>query len=113
MRQAGVIAAAGIVALTEMRELIGADHVNARALAEGMARLPGVELDPALVETNILFMRVTAMPAAAFEAALEAEGVRTLATGVDQCRFVCHHDVDREDVERALEVMAAVLPGVN
>ncbi len=109
MRQVGVIAAAGIVALSEMRSRIGQDHENARALAEGMARLPGIELDPAVVETNIIFVKVTAMEAAKFEEILRAEKIWMLATGDDQCRFVLHADVDREDVDRALAVMADVL----
>ena len=109
MRQVGVIAAAGIVAIEEMRSRIGQDHENARALAEGMARLPGIELDPALVETNIVFIKVTAMEPSKFEDILRERAVWMLATGADECRFVLHADVDREDVDRALTVMADVL----
>jgi threonine aldolase len=111
MRQVGVLAAAGIVAVTAMRDRLGEDHENARALAAGMAGLPGLELDPALVETNIIFVRVTGMPARAFADRLGSKQVLTLALGEAECRFVLHADVDGEDVERAVAAMGEVLPG--
>ncbi len=111
MRQVGILAAAGIHALAEMRGRIGDDHEHARVLAEGMARLPGLELDPAAVETNIIFVKVTAMPPQEFVDRLHADNIWTLALGAEECRFVLHCDVDREDVDRALAVMADVLPG--
>ena len=109
MRQVGILAAAGILAIDTMRERLPEDHANARALAEGMAGLPGLRVDLATVETNIVFTKVEGMPAAAFEERLAAEGVLTLATGADECRFVTHADVDREDIDRALEAVSRVL----
>ncbi|MHC4472633.1 MAG: threonine aldolase family protein [Planctomycetota bacterium] len=105
MRQSGVIAAAGIVALETMRDRIPEDHANARRLAEGLAAIPGIEVSLEHVETNILFARVLACPAEALVERLAAESILTLATGADQCRFVTHADVDAEDVERALGVL--------
>jgi len=105
MRQSGVLAAAGLVALETMRERIPEDHANARRLAEGMAGAGGFEVDLEVVETNILFVRTRSRPAAEVVAALAARGVRALATGERQIRFVTHADVDGEDVERALGVL--------
>ena len=73
MRQSGIIAAAGLYALDHHVERLADDHARARRLAEGLAALPGVELDPATVETNIVIFAVP--DAAAFTAALAAEDV--------------------------------------
>jgi threonine aldolase len=92
-----------------MRGRLAKDHENARRLAEGMAELPGLSVDVDAVETNILFVTVEGTTPAEFSAALEAEGVLTLSTGPDQCRFVTHADVDAEDVDRALAAMRSFL----
>ncbi|MEN8150717.1 MAG: GntG family PLP-dependent aldolase [Planctomycetota bacterium] len=105
MRQSGILAAAGLVAVDGMRDRLAEDHANARRLAEGMAELPGLSVDLDAVETNILFVTIEGRSPAEFAAALEAEGVRVLDTGPDQCRFVTHADVDREDVDRAISVL--------
>jgi threonine aldolase len=109
MRQVGILAAAGLVAVTEMRERLVEDHLNARLLAEGMARLPGLDLSPEEVVTNIIFIRSTRLAAREFVARLAEERVLALAMGENQCRLVTHHDVDREDVERALAAMGRIL----
>ena len=109
MRQAGVIAAAGIVAVASGRERLVDDHRNAKRLALGMAELPGLAIEPEHVETNILFVTVRSMPAADLEAALASRGILMFATSADKCRFVTHRDVDYEDVDRALGALAAAL----
>jgi threonine aldolase len=106
MRQSGVLAAAGLVAIGEMRDRIPEDHANARRLAEGLTRLDGLEVDAAEVETNILFVRTVSRKAEEVVFALGAEGVLALATGEDRIRFVTHPDVDAEDVDRALDALA-------
>jgi threonine aldolase len=111
MRQSGVLAAAGIVALTRMRDRLGEDHENARMLAEGMAAVPGLEVDLDRVETNIFFVDTPGLAAADLVEILEERGVRTLATGERRCRFVTHADVDSEDVDRALAVIREIVPG--
>jgi threonine aldolase len=100
MRQAGILAAAGLHALDHHVDRLAEDHVRARRLAEGLAELPGVGLDPATVETNIV---IAAVPdPAAFCAALEADGVLAGPAGPGNVRFVTHLDVDDAGIEGAL-----------
>jgi threonine aldolase len=106
MRQAGVIAAAGLVAMRNMVERLADDHRRAARLAQAVAdRWPDAGLDPADVTTNIVIFR-HADPAALL-AHLEGEGVRagTIAPGV--VRLVTHHDVDDEGIERAIKALAS------
>ena len=113
MRQAGVLAAAGLVALREGPSRLAEDHANAALLATALAALPGIEIDPASVRTNIVVCRVTprlfggAAPpeglAAAVLARLRAAGVLA-GPGVshDQVRMVTHRDAGRARVEQAI-----------
>lgn len=111
MRQAGVIAAAGILALTEMVERLAEDHVNARRLAEGLAAVPGLAIDPGSVRTNIVYFRVDrpGLGAADLTQKLGQEGVRMLPTGPNTVRAVTHYEVGAGDIERALEVVAKAM----
>lgn len=117
MRQVGVLAAAGIVALTRMVERLAEDHERARRLAWGLAQLPGVELDPAGVRTNIVVATLTAPshpelpPAAAFVAGMRERGVLCGAFGPRQVRLVTHYEIGDADVEAALAAAAGVLRG--
>ncbi|MBA2506540.1 MAG: low specificity L-threonine aldolase [Thermoleophilaceae bacterium] len=104
LRQAGIIAAAGLFALDNNVERLAEDHANARALAEGLAALPGVSVDPAEVETNIVIFEVEDGPAWAHSA--EEKGVELLALDATHVRAVTHMDVSREDIDRALELLA-------
>jgi threonine aldolase len=105
MRQAGVIAAAGLYALDHHVERLAEDHANARALAVGLAEIPGVTIDPATVDTNIVVFGVSD-PAGFCERMLEA-GVRVGALDAQRVRAVTHLDVDRAGIERALEAARA------
>ena len=107
MRQSGIVAAAGLYALDHHVERLADDHTRARRLAEGLAGLPGVGLDPATVETNIVIFSVPDAPA--FCAALEREGVGMLPVGPDRVRAVTHLDVDDDGIERALQAARAAL----
>jgi threonine aldolase len=110
MRQAGIIAAGGIFALRHHVNRLAEDHVNARRLAEGLATLPGVVLDPASVETNIVIFDLNgAMDATLAVATLRARGVRMGAMGPRTVRAVTHLDVNAQQIERALEAAASVL----
>ena len=109
MRQAGILAAAGLYALDHHVERLAEDHENARVLAEGLSEIDGVELDPTCVETNIVVFDVP--DAAGFCAALEHSGVRMGALGTRRVRAVTHLDVDRAGVERAIEAARAALGG--
>jgi threonine aldolase len=110
MRQAGVLAAAGLVALEETPPRLEEDHANARRLAEGVAELPGVRIDPERVQTNIVIFDVAETGLAADDicARLRSEhGV--LASGFGTAiRAVTHYDVSRADIERALEALRGV-----
>jgi threonine aldolase len=107
MRQAGILAAAGLHALDDHVERLADDHENARVLAEGLAGIGGVELDPSVVETNIVVFGVP--DAAAFCAALDREGVKMYAIGPQRVRAVTHLDVDRAGIERAITAARTAL----
>ncbi len=108
LRQAGIVAAGGLYALDHHVERLSDDHARARRLAEGLAALPGVTLDPATVETNIIVFGVD--DARGFAARMEAEhGVRMGALGAGRARAVTHLDVDDDGVDRALAAARAVL----
>jgi threonine aldolase len=111
MRQAGVLAAAGLIALEEGPLQLPADHANARFLAEALAEIPGIGINPAKVVTNILFFDVTGTAWAAKEvsARLAAQGVLANAVSETAIRMVTHRDVDRAGCERAIQVLRAVL----
>ena len=76
MRQAGIIAAAGVYALENMVERLAEDHDNAQRLAKGMASIPGLEIDPERVRTNILFCHVDQAHSAELASLIEAEGIK-------------------------------------
>jgi len=111
MRQVGVLAAAGLVALEESPKRLHIDHANAKFLAQGLAEIPGIKIDPEKVVTNILFLDVSGTGLASFEISkrLAAQGV--LANGVtpETMRMVTHYDVDRVGCERALQVLREIL----
>lgn len=106
MRQSGLLAAAALYALDHHMERVAEDHANARRLAEGIAALPGILLDPTSVETNIVIFEIEAAlgTAADFVARLREHGVWLFATGPNKARAVTHLDVSREQIERALGV---------
>ena len=107
MRQAGIIAAAGLYALEHHVERLADDHRRARRLADGLAQLPGVTIDPAAVETNIVIFEID--DARAFSRSLAQEGVRIAPFGTRTLRAVTHLDVDDEAIERALAAAARAL----
>ena len=109
MRQSGVLAAAAIYALDHHRERLADDHANAKRLALGLADVPGLELDPNDVETNMVFFDVA--PSLPFDAAglcarLRTLGVLALPTAPRRVRMVCHLDVSREMIDRAVRLVA-------
>lgn len=112
MRQAGVIAAAGVVALERMVDRLAEDHAHARLLAEGLARLPGVRVDLDTVQTNIVMVRVEGAAARARTDELVrgclARKVKVHAAGPDRIRCVTHKDVDAGDVQRAVEAFREI-----
>ncbi|HTZ74574.1 MAG TPA: GntG family PLP-dependent aldolase [Candidatus Aquilonibacter sp.] len=113
MRQAGVLAAAGLVALEESPKRLHCDHENARRLAEGLAGIKGVTVDPAEVVTNIVIFDVRAAGKTAAEASADLRSRDVLAnpTGKYTIRMVTHCDVDRAGIDRAIAEMASALRG--
>jgi len=110
MRQAGIVAAAGIYALERHVDRLADDHVNARLLAEGLAELPGIVLDPANVETNIVVFNIEGLTAPEFaDRMLTGFGIRFTTLGPHTLRAVTHLDVAKDGIEEALAAAVAVL----
>jgi threonine aldolase len=107
MRQAGVLAAAGLIALEEMSQRLAEDHANARLLAEAVAAVDGVEIDLEDVQTNIV---IFGWPdAAGFCTKLKTKGVLASAITPEKVRFVTHFDVTREQCEQAAKAAVEIL----
>jgi threonine aldolase len=112
MRQAGIIAAAGLVALEEVLPKIGEDNRRAHDLAVGLSSLPAVVLDPSTVETNIVFFSLeedTRLSASDLASRLAGEGVLCHPLGGDSIRMVTHYHIDDDDIARTVEITAKVL----
>jgi threonine aldolase len=108
MRQAGVLAAAGLIALEEMPARLHEDHANAKFLAEGLARIPGIQIAPESVATNIVVFDVggAGLTPSQISAQLRERGVLINGINERQMRAVTHYDVDRPACARALELVA-------
>ncbi|KKN23491.1 hypothetical protein LCGC14_0904480 [marine sediment metagenome] len=110
MRQAGIIAAGAIYALENNRDRIADDHANAKRLAEGLAEIDGIEIDPATVETNLVYFRVTTIPAADLVEGLDAEGIALLG-GNGSLRAVPNMMTSRDDIDTTLKAVAKIMKG--
>ncbi|MBA4123357.1 MAG: low specificity L-threonine aldolase [Acidobacteria bacterium] len=110
MRQVGVLAAAGLIALTETPKILHRDNENAKRLAEGVANLKGVSIDAEKVATNILIFDVTSENISASEicARLKEQGILASAFG-NSIRMVTHYDVSREDIEKTLQILSSII----
>jgi threonine aldolase len=115
MRQVGVLAAAGLIALEQMPARLSEDHANARFLAEALGALPGVRTRPERVQTNILMIDVvdTRLSPAEVSARLKTAGVMMNPAGPRILRAVTHYDVSRVDCERAVEIFASTVASEN
>jgi threonine aldolase len=111
MRQVGVLAAAGLVALEEGPKLLPEDHENARLLAQGLAEIPGIQIDPKKVQTNIVIFDVgqTRLGAPQFVEKLNQREVLTGAVDATRIRVVTHRDVSRDDCEQAVRIIGEVV----
>jgi len=109
MRQTGVLAAAGVVALDTMVDRLADDHANARTLAEGLAELRGVTCDLSRVQTNIVYFDVAGMTGLAFEDECRKHDLLGGATAEHRVRFVTHNGITAQDVQAALKVCEEVL----
>ena len=110
MRQAGVLAAAGLIALEESPSRLKQDHENAKFLAQKIAELPGIQIEPDAVRTNIVIFDISGLGASTGELSreLKARGILANGVGGTRMRMVTHQDVSREDCQQALEILAQV-----
>ncbi len=114
MRQAGILAAAGIVALETMVDCLADDHVRARRLADGLRLIPGIELDPAVPLSNMVFANLTgdvSLSAAQVAERLRVQGVKIGAVGPKRFRMVTHYWIDDAGIERTISGFKSVLSG--
>ncbi len=113
MRQAGLLAGAALYAVEHNVERLAEDHANARLLAEALAEMPGISIDPATVETNIVIFEIDPAlgTSGEFASRLDALGVRMLPEMPTRVRAVTHLDVSREQIEQAIAVLRQVTAG--
>ena len=102
MRQAGFLAAAGIIALETMVERLADDHSNAKRLALGLSAIPGISIDPDRVHTNLVFFDIEKSDKGALAKQLENLGIRGGSSG-SRWRFVTHYGITSDDIDYALE----------
>lgn len=107
MRQAGIIAAAGIVALEQMADRLAEDHANARRLAEGIAKIPGICIDPEKVLTNIIYFDLnSAHPTPdEFMTSLGEKGIKLLHTGRSRFRMITHYGICSAEIDQTLAAL--------
>jgi threonine aldolase len=111
MRQSGILAAAGLIALEQMPWRLHEDHENAKWIAERLAKIPGISLDPENVRTNIIVFDIagTGLPFAELSAQLKAKGLWISSAGGTRARIVTNLNVSRTDCETAMHVMEETL----
>ncbi|HEX6349546.1 MAG TPA: GntG family PLP-dependent aldolase [Candidatus Dormibacteraeota bacterium] len=109
-REAGVLAAAGLMALEQGVDQLATDHAHARTLAEGLSELPGIRIDLDRVQSNLVIFELTSMPAEDFLKACAERGLKG-GGGNGRVRFVTRLGITAQDVQRALEVCTEVLAG--
>ena len=105
MRQSGIVAAAGIVALDSMVERLADDHANARKLAIGLDKIDQISVDPEKIDTNLVFINVSAENDKDIAVELDHRGIRVGARDGGLWRLVTHNDISTDDVEYALEII--------
>lgn len=111
MRQAGILAAAGIVALERMVDRLSEDHENARLLADGISTIPGLATEPRRVQSNIVYIDLldANFTDDEFIAQLQNQGVKLSHTGPARFRMVTHHGIGRDDIEAVIAVLSRVM----
>jgi threonine aldolase len=115
MRQAGVLAAAGLIALEKMPAQLAADHANAQLLAQGLSQIPGITIDAEAVATNIVIFDVSelGMDGASFSNCLKRRGVLANPISATQVRLVTHYDVSEAACQEALAIIAELSSGTS
>ena len=111
MRQAGILAAAGMVALDTMIDRLADDHTNAKTLAEGLAGIDGIDIDMDSVQTNMVYLTLTAAAVSdetLLSAAMEKD-VQFLAVAPRTFRMGTHHEIKRSDIDTTLEIIREIV----
>jgi threonine aldolase len=111
MRQVGVIAAAGLVALVDSPALLATDHANAKFLAHSLAEIPGIQIEPEKVTTNIIIFDIsrTGFDTGEFSRLLHQRGILANGINMRQMRMLTHYDVSREDCQRAIHIIQDIV----
>jgi threonine aldolase len=111
MRQCGIIAAAGITALEEMTDRIADDHANAQHLAQGIANIPGLSIEPERVQTNIVYFDIVSRQIKAEElvSLLGNKGIKVLKLGPSRFRAVTHYGINSEDIDLTLTAISEIM----
>jgi threonine aldolase len=110
MRQVGILAAAGLIALEESPKRLHVDHENARLLADGVANLRGVSIDAERVQTNIVIFDVSQTGKTSLDIVAELKEQEILAIPFgNSIRMVTHYDVSREDIEKTLQILRSII----
>jgi len=114
MRQAGIIAAAGITALEEMVDRLAEDHKNARRLAEGIAAIGGLSIDPERVQTDIVYFELASDRLTADELVTELgkKGIKILCVGPSRFRAVTHYGITAEDIDLTVKALGEIMKEV-
>ena len=108
MRQAGIIAAGALYALNHNRARLVEDHEHAQMIAQGIAQLPGIEIDPSTVETNIVRFKVTSVSGGEFATRLHEKGLHVLPSGADGIRIIPYLNISRGEIEQAIAIIKSV-----
>jgi threonine aldolase len=111
MRQAGIIAAAGIVALDQMIERLADDHRNAKRLAQGISQIEGLSIEPARIRSNILYFKLTceSIGSEQFLKVLAEKGIRFLSTAKSTFRMVTHYGIEPDDIETTISALSQTM----
>jgi len=109
MRQVGVIAAAGIIALEQMVDRLEQDHIRLKRLIENIAHLDGIEVEPEWVETNIAIIKLNSIDSDSFLERLAEKKILALPIDQEMVRLVTHKDIDDQDIDRAVQAISQIL----
>ena len=115
MRQAGIIAAPGIIALEEMIDRLEEDHKNARRLAEGLAKIDGIKIDLKRIQTNIICYDVSNIGVSAefFVKKLQKNGILALSLSENSIRMVTHRWIEKENIEKTIEIIKKISSNIH
>tara|TARA_B100001142_G_C14335625_1_gene655771 strand:+ start:1458 stop:2492 length:1035 start_codon:yes stop_codon:yes gene_type:complete len=109
MRQAGIFAAAGIVALDTMVDRMDEDHKNAKTLAQGISEIDGLQVDPNMIKTNIVIVDVLAKPISKFISDLKEKGLLVSHADTNRVRLVTHYGIEESDITKTLEIVDSAI----